>query len=679
MNQNSNLNRRNVLVFIVAVLMATMLSYVFVDWLKASLFVDYGLRISQSESADTSIERDIDRDDATELNCDVLVAGGGAGGVSAAIQSARMGTKTCLVEETDWLGGMLTSAGVSGIDGRPDTPSGIFKELIDRVHEYYISRGEGGAPYQCSVSYMCFEPSVGNKVFNEMVSETRNLSVYYNSKIEKVYRDDDLITGVRFSNNGSDFIAKTDVVIDATEFGDLMYMADIDYDLGIDKDSREPHAEEADSCIQPLTYVAILQKGHGDGEPVEAPADYDREDYRCTIKSPLCPDSNSLFDKRRLLHYGKMPNDKLMINIPSHSYGNDFHATSDELDNFSREAVLEMSKKQSQGYIHFIQSELGMDDYGIYNEFGTEDSFAKIPYVRESRRLDGVERMTEWSVLPGDNDRSDLRKDAIAIGDYPIDLHFCSTGIGDVFHEIPPYQIPYGVTVPKKVDGFLVTEKNISVSHIVNGTTRLQPVVMSVGQAVGAAASLSSSQNIAPRNVNITELQDVLLDAGSDLFFFTDVDHDHYANAHISKLAVKGYVSGYSDLSFRPENTLTRSEMESLMNSIYLLANESDSGVSLSHDSLFNDSTMPFFSPADEEITRGEVANLIASHILKSVHIESGITAHYWDVYLTSPYFLDIQKLAYLGIINPNNSYFRPDAYATRAETVVMLMNALGL
>ena len=48
---------------------------------------------------------------------DVVIVGGGAGGTSAAIQSARNGAKTLLIEETNWLGGMLTSAGVSAIDG----------------------------------------------------------------------------------------------------------------------------------------------------------------------------------------------------------------------------------------------------------------------------------------------------------------------------------------------------------------------------------------------------------------------------------------------------------------------------------------------------------------------------------------------------------------------------------
>ena len=62
---------------------------------------------------------------------DVIVVGGGAGGTSAAIQSARNGSRTLLIEETDWLGGMLTSAGVSAIDGNYKLPSGFWGEFKD--------------------------------------------------------------------------------------------------------------------------------------------------------------------------------------------------------------------------------------------------------------------------------------------------------------------------------------------------------------------------------------------------------------------------------------------------------------------------------------------------------------------------------------------------------------------
>lgn len=63
---------------------------------------------------------------ARELEVDVLVIGGGASGVSAGIQAARMGAKTAIVEESPWVGGMLTAAGVSAIDGNYNLPAGMW-------------------------------------------------------------------------------------------------------------------------------------------------------------------------------------------------------------------------------------------------------------------------------------------------------------------------------------------------------------------------------------------------------------------------------------------------------------------------------------------------------------------------------------------------------------------------
>ena len=70
---------------------------------------------------------------------DVLIIGGGASGVTAGIQSARMGAATLIVEETEWLGGMLTSAGVSAVDGNYDLPAGLFGEFREHLADYYVA------------------------------------------------------------------------------------------------------------------------------------------------------------------------------------------------------------------------------------------------------------------------------------------------------------------------------------------------------------------------------------------------------------------------------------------------------------------------------------------------------------------------------------------------------------
>src|SRR5262245_6853054 len=48
--------------------------------------------------------------------CEVLIAGGGTGGVAAALAAARKGRSVVLLEETDWIGGQMTAQGVSALD-----------------------------------------------------------------------------------------------------------------------------------------------------------------------------------------------------------------------------------------------------------------------------------------------------------------------------------------------------------------------------------------------------------------------------------------------------------------------------------------------------------------------------------------------------------------------------------
>ena len=63
----------------------------------------------------------------------VLIIGGGSSGVCAAVQAARLGVSVILVEETPWLGGMLTSAGVSATDGNHKMRQGLFGEFADEL------------------------------------------------------------------------------------------------------------------------------------------------------------------------------------------------------------------------------------------------------------------------------------------------------------------------------------------------------------------------------------------------------------------------------------------------------------------------------------------------------------------------------------------------------------------
>jgi len=109
--------------------------------------------------------------------------------------------------------------------------------------------------------------------------------------------------------------------------------------------------------------------------------------------------------------------------------------------------------------------------------------------------------------------------DAIAIGNYANDHHYPS---GDITLKPKsmrwggrwtgtPFTIPYRALIPASMDGLLVCEKNLSVSHMANGATRLQPLVLGIGQAAGMAAALCVEQGCQPRDLDVRSLQEALL------------------------------------------------------------------------------------------------------------------------------------------------------------------------
>jgi hypothetical protein len=195
----------------------------------------------------------------------------------------------------------------------------------------------------------------------------------------------------------------------------------------------------------------------------------------------------------------------------------------------AKNAFLQEAYWHSYNFARFLQAELG-DRYGLAPEIFPhrlgQGAFALHPYYRESRRLIGQITVTEVDILPVAggtvaplplNRKGEVT--AIAIGNYANDHHY--PGIDFPLQGKSrrwggrwtgtPFAIAYGSLVPGTVGGLLVCEKNISVSHIANGSTRLQPVVLNLGQAAGMAAALCLEQNCQPGELSVRELQEALL------------------------------------------------------------------------------------------------------------------------------------------------------------------------
>jgi hypothetical protein len=487
----------------------------------------------------------------TTYKTDVLVIGASASGIAAGIQSARMGVNTIITEPTTWLGGMITAAGVSAFDGNHSLPSGLFGEFREALHKVY------GGPSKVStgwVSNTLFEPHVGDSIFNSMVLQTKGLTVKYQFQFLRVLKNNDTITGAVFvdepTNQQITIYARQ--VIDATELGDVLANAGVPYSLGMEASAatgEDVHVSETNDIVQDITYVAILKDyGMGVDKTIAKPKNYDPSEFdgACTDYYFNTANPKPNVDAIKMLNYGKLPNQKYMINWPNR--GNDIYLNVVEMDEANRQSELVKAKEQTLRFIYFIQHQLGFKNLGLADdEFPTPDKLPLIPYHRESRRVKGLVRFDIKYIAKPFDAPSPLYRTGIAVGDYPIDHHHKKNIKAPQhldFYPVPSFNIPLGSLIPQHVSGLIIAEKSISVSNVVNGTTRLQAIALLIGQAAGTLAALSVQQNLDAQAIPVREVQLGLLNSNAYIMPYYDVSlsHNHFVAAQ--KIGATGILKG---------------------------------------------------------------------------------------------------------------------------------------
>lgn len=468
------------------------------------------------------------------ITTDVLVVGGGTGGTAAAIQAARRGVNTVLVSEFAWLGGMLTSAGVSAPDGNElvALQTGLWGAFLQELR----SRQPEGLDHGW-VSFFTYDPSLGAQIFADWVAALPHLTWIPHQVPLEVLRTGTTITGVRFA----DYTVHAKITLDGTELGDLLALSQIPHRWGweLQAEFGEPSAPSEHSVltqtypVQVPTWVVVMRDFGPDQEAPEIP-----------VPPRETPSDHFLgawdnYGGEHFLNYGRLPGDRFMINWPIH--GNDYGEGVQRLigNSQERQEFLQAALWHSQSFARLIQTQLGRR-YGLAETTFPKTTqlgggaYALHPYYRESRRLIGMTTIREQDLLPIANGcvaalpftisaagctQVETTCDAIAIGNYANDHHYPS---GDI-HLAPksmrwggrwtgtPFTIPYRALIPSTVDGFLVCEKNFSVTHMANGATRLQPVILGVGQAAGMAAALCIEHHCQPRDLPVRWLQNALI------------------------------------------------------------------------------------------------------------------------------------------------------------------------
>ncbi|WP_427890609.1 FAD-dependent oxidoreductase [Kribbella sp. GL6] len=480
------------------------------------------------------------------METDVLVVGGGLGGVAAALTAARLGRSVVLTEPTDWLGGQLTSQLVP-----PDEHPWIeqyaatgYAELRNRIREYYRRNypltPEAAAnplldPGLGVVSRFCHEPRVAAAVLEEMLAPWRasgRLVVLMEHEPIAAATNGDEIEAVTFRGMGRELTVEATYVVDATELGDLLELAGVEHVIGAEgrDETGELHAPEVANPLdqQAFSWCFALEHRPGEDHTIDRPAGY--EHWRDTV-APFWPGSQlswtdvvpvtleqrewklldanpakrapfSLFRYRQILassnFVDKAIPDVTVVNWPQLDYW-EKPLLPDPAD------ALAASRDLSLSFLYWMQTEGGYPGLRLRPDVtGTADGLAKAPYIRESRRIRSEFTVLEQHVgveARPDGAGSEVFADTVGLGRYRIDLHPSTAGRTYVDIEAYPFQIPLGALIPVRVDNLLPANKNIGTTHITNGCYRLHPVEWSIGEAVGALAGFCLAEGLSPRKV----------------------------------------------------------------------------------------------------------------------------------------------------------------------------------
>ena len=540
---------------------------------------------------------------ALQDHYDIIIAGAGTGGISAAIQAASMGAEVLVVEPSSMLGGQAIAAGVSNMDDLSAQQSGIYADFMSRVEEYYALRGKSIGTTYWDPRNLAFEPHIGRKILAEMARGEDAPDILYNSEIVAVGREEVIsVSGENVSEapRVNSAIIRTPegmknitckIIIDATEYGDILPLAGADYRAG---NSITPNINPS-AMIQDITWTAVIRKYPGGIpehlRPKSPLPGYDmaRVNYanyvakngstfrgEYPVKLPVDFIAHNVYrglpDSFTPGYFDATPENWPNITKCSVNWGNDFPGQQRLGTKYGLPASYLEDKNQRKRlerdaliktlhFIYYIQNELGESWSVDENEYDELQEAAKdlpdewkiiarhlppVPYVRESRRGVGEKTLTSSELYKNslsykEGKNNNEFQDAIAIGCYHLDLHHTDidadmeSDLGEKAKYIEAhrprgnFQVPMNILIPRNVDGLILAEKNLSMSRLVAGALRLQPITMMTGQAAGALAAIAVSRNIQPRNVKAIHVQSALLNSGVNLTLcmYSDVPPEH--------------------------------------------------------------------------------------------------------------------------------------------------------
>ena len=413
------------------------------------------------------------------MPCDVLVAGGGPGGLAAAVSAARNGADTLLIERYGFLGGMATAGLVNPFmtywAGEEQIIGGVLQEVIDRLTALG-AYGKG--------SRTAFDPEAFKFVADQMCADA-GVKVLLHSFLSDVAVSGNAIESIEIAGKSGKTSLTAKVFIDGTGDADLAFMAGARCEKGRDEDG----------LMQPMTLNFRVCKVDVSRMP------------------PRGEEFNKLFDKAKAEGRLDCPRENVLLFLTTREGEIHFNQTRiNRADGTSTEDLTRAEiegRRQAWQFIVFLRRDVP--------GFEEAEMLVSGPQVgmRETRRVMGEYVLTADDVLSARK----FEEDCIARGSYSIDIH-SPTGAGTVIQRLKPgesYDIPYRCLVPTGIDNLLIAGRPISATHEAHSSLRIMPICMAIGQAAGTAAALSIREGVVARKLDVRLLQKTLRSQGANL------------------------------------------------------------------------------------------------------------------------------------------------------------------